>query len=97
MYSTVMLNIDFLVDTSLRNHAPWNYEVFDPEEYDGVIKLLDTADSRQRLGDILVYQWPSVEWGNEALTKFLNMISIDSYRLSVLTEGHIYQQGLLVL
>ncbi len=100
MKSTVMFLIESGLDIDIRHHVPWDYEEIDAEDYNAVINILDMANTRLRIGDVIQYTWESVTWVGrdiDVLASILDRLDDDKFKLCVLTEGHIYQQGVLVL
>jgi hypothetical protein len=100
MKSTVMFLITNSLDIDLRHHIPWDYDEVDAEDYSAVINILDMANTRVRLGDVVQYTWDNVTWVGrdvDILASMLEKLDGDGFKLNVLTEGHIYQQGALVL
>jgi hypothetical protein len=100
MKSTVMFLINANLDCDIRRHVPWAYEDVDAEDYNAVIQMWDTASTRIRIGDNLQYTWDSLTWAGrdvDCLAAILNRLNEEDFKLCVLTEGHIYQQGVLVL
>ncbi len=88
------------LDIDVRHHVPWDYEEIDAEDYNAVINLFDMANTRLRIGDVIQYTWESVIWMGrdiDVLAAMLERLDGDKFKLCVLTEGHIYQQGVLVL
>lgn len=98
--STVMFIIEAVMDIKVRTHSVFEYEIFESECYNECITLLDSADARLKLGNNFQYTWNHSHWDGQRLESFialLELLDIDIYKLNVLTEGHLYQQGLLVL
>jgi hypothetical protein len=100
MKSTVMFVIENNLDIDIRHHVPWDYEEVDAEDYSAVINILDAANTRVRIGNVVQYTWDNVTWVGrdvDSLAAMLEKLNGDDFKLCVLTEGHIYQQGVLVL
>ncbi len=95
-----MFIVDMVTDVRVRAHSVFEYEIFESECYNECISLLDSAEARLKIGANYQYSWNHVHWDGQRLESFtalLELLEIDVYKLNVLTEGHLYQQGLLVL
>jgi hypothetical protein len=98
--STVMFMIDAVFDIRVRTHSVFEYVLFEAECYDECITLLDSADARLRIGNNYSYTWNHTHWDGQRLESFITLLDLlddDKYKLNVLTEGHLFQQGVLVL
>ncbi len=94
----MITTLSMTADKELRMHGPFAYEAFEPDVYVEAIELLDTADTRVRIGDIWMYCWNDCTWGiNSPLGRYLGVVDADEFNLNMLGDGQLDEYGSLVL
>jgi hypothetical protein len=91
------LAITTTADKELRRHGPFEYEAFETDCYIEAVELLDTADTRVRMGDCWMYCWNDCKWNiNLPLVRYLRMIDDNKFNLKMLGD-QLDEYGSLVL
>jgi hypothetical protein len=91
----VTLSITSAADKELRMHGPFDYEEFETDDYIESVEMLNTADTRIRIGDNWMYCWNDCK-GLGPLVRYLWKLDDNDFNLNMLSD-RLEEYGSLVL